>query len=116
MARYAQKWQSTWRDRRRENITNDAPVTQKDASRSSPLPRKEHTEGDAMAAAPLRFREEGGRVAVRVHDQIAVVDSKSPVGRVGAAEDLDAAADVLRGERLEADGVRVVPELRGRLA
>ena len=74
------------------------------------LPRIQHADVDAVRAAALRLREERGRVAVLVDEQIAVVDAEAPVRRVGAAEDLDAAADVLGDEHLRADRIDVVAE------
>src|SRR5205807_889095 len=70
---------------------------------------------DAMAAAARRLCEEGRRLAVRIHDQVAIVDPESPVRRVHA-EDFHAAADVLRGEHLESQCVAVISEWLGRLA
>src|SRR5262245_48070913 len=66
-----------------------------------------------MTGTRLRFGEERGRVAVRVHDEKPVVDAKAPLRCAGTAEDLDAAADVLGKEALEPYRLRVVTELLG---
>src|SRR5688500_8226607 len=69
-----------------------------------------------MGAAAFRFCEESGRVAVRVHEEIAVIDADAPVRRLGAAEQLDASADVLGYEHLRSHRVDVVAKHLGRYA
>src|SRR4030095_11427339 len=78
------------------------------------LPRIQDAERHAMTGAVLRLREERRRIAVRVDDHVAVIDSESPSGGVAAAKDLQTAADVLGHERLESDRVRVVSKLASR--
>src|SRR4029450_7972462 len=78
------------------------------------LPRIQEPEGHAMTGAILRLGEERRRIAVRVDDHVAVIDSESPLGGVGAAKHLQTAADVLGHECLESDRVRVVSKLTSR--
>jgi CubicO group peptidase (beta-lactamase class C family) len=85
------------------------------AVKSSSARREEDAKIDAVPAAGLGPCKKLGRRLFGVDDEEPVIEAKAPTGD-RCADELDAAADVLREKGFEADGFLVVPERRRQIA